>query len=74
MKKQYLGHDHAEVADTLNNIGCCYGKRGDFEGALDLFNQALDIYSRTYDGQHPDVVNTQRNIESVHEQKINSFR
>ena len=73
MKKQSLGHDNIEVADTLNNIGCCLAKRGNYDGALGLFDQALAIYLHTYDERHPDIVNTQRNIESVHQQKINSF-
>lgn len=44
LDRQLLGRQHPAVADALNSIGIVRRARGDLEGALVAFRQALAIY------------------------------
>ena len=59
----------------MNNIGCCYTQRHDFDKAKDMFKEALRIYNKTHsDHNHLDIINNLWNIESLHQQQTNSYR
>ena len=41
-----LGFDAVEIADTLHAIGQCLGNSGDYQNALNLWNDAFEIYRK----------------------------
>ena len=68
IKIALAGHDHPEVAVTLNAAGAVHGASGDREKALAHFRQALQIFqlhSGALGDDDPDVINTQRNIRVI---------
>ena len=63
IKIALAGHDHPEVAVTLNAAGAVHGASGDREKALAYFRQALQIFqlhSGAMRDDDPDVINTQK--------------
>jgi len=46
IRQLQLGFDSVETADTLHAIGQCLGNSGDYEHALNLWNEALEIYRK----------------------------
>ena len=68
IKVALAGHDHPEVAVTLNAAGAVHGASGDREKALAYFRQALQIFqlhSGAMGDDDPDVINTQKNIRLI---------
>ena len=68
IKIALAGHDHPEVAVTLNATGAVHGANGDREQALAHFRQALQIFqlhSGALGDDDPDVCNTLRNIRII---------
>ena len=49
-----LGPTSIQYAETLAAVGQCFGNQGDFESALNLWNQVISIYKEQgYDSSHP---------------------
>jgi tetratricopeptide (TPR) repeat protein len=44
-----------DVATSFNNIGAVYEKKGDLENALVQHQKALEIRTRVFGSDHPDV-------------------
>jgi len=70
LKKQLAGEDHPECASTLNAMGAVYGTKQQLQKALSFFREALRIYqvAEPFDeegNEHPNVINTKRNIALV---------
>lgn len=55
------GVDSIATADTLHAIGRCLGNAGDFTNALNLWNEAVEIYARHE--QHEKVISTKRDLD-----------
>ena len=75
IKVALAGHDHPEVAVTLNAAGAVHGASGDREKALAHFRQALQIFqlhSGALGDDDPDVINTQRNIRVIEKSALKS--
>ena len=75
IKIALAGHDHPEVAVTLNAAGAVHGASGDREKALAHFRQALQIFqqhSGALGDDDPDVINTQRNIRVIEKSALKS--
>ena len=53
------------MADSFNNIGVVYKKKGDLENALVQHQKALEIRTRVFGFEHPDVAASYINIGSV---------
>ena len=67
IRERILGHDHMDVARTLDAIGKAYLFQGQPEAALDCHLQALDIKARLAIGfSRSAMANTMMNIVSVH--------
>lgn len=56
---------HPYIAQSYNNIGMVYYAQGNYRKALDNLNEAYCIYEITLDPEHPDAIQTHRNIELV---------
>ena len=53
------------MADSFNNIGVVYEKKGDSENALVQHQKALKIRTRVFGSDHPDVAMSKYNIASL---------
>ncbi len=53
-----LGHEHPDVATTLNNLAGLYENLGEYEKALPLYKKALDIHEKVLGPEHPNVATT----------------
>lgn len=60
-----LGPDHFEVAAVLNNLAMARAAQGDPEEALRLLTRCLDIKMRLFAAEHPEVVLTRKNRDSL---------
>jgi tetratricopeptide (TPR) repeat protein len=56
--KSALGNFHPEVASTLNKLGNLYYEQGDFENALKVYKEGLEVERAVLDVFHPNVVVT----------------
>ena len=54
------------MADSYNNIGVVYRKKGDLENALLQYQRALEIRTRVFGSEHPDVAGSHLNIGAVY--------
>jgi tetratricopeptide (TPR) repeat protein/transcriptional regulator with XRE-family HTH domain len=57
-----LGHDHAEVADNLNRLGCTRWDQARYPEAETLHVRALAIRERALGSDHPDVAQSLQNL------------
>ena len=65
-RRIYGQNDHPSIEQTLNNIGLVYSKKGDYEEALEYYNQSLEMCRRMYDqNDHPSIGKTLNNIDLV---------
>ena len=64
-----LGQDHADVANTIENIGVIYAQQGKFDVSLSKFQEALDIRIMALGADHVDVSTTQYKMALVYEEK-----
>ena len=66
MQQQLYGEDvaHPDTAGTLNNIGSCKMKLGQYNEALGYYNKSLLMKQQLYgeDVAHPDTAGTLNNI------------
>lgn len=61
IQEKTLGSDSLIYAETLAAIGQCLGNQGDFESALDIWNDVISIYSKYgYDSNHPKIIAIKR--------------
>ncbi len=58
------------MADSFNNIGVVYKKKGDLENALVQHQKALEIRTRVFGFEHPDVAASYINIGSVYDSQV----
>jgi tetratricopeptide (TPR) repeat protein len=69
IRQETLGHQHAEVGDTLNTIGFLHLRMGNFSGdeALDPLMRSLEI--RRAIGNKSKIVTTLQNMASVYKRR-----
>ena len=53
------------MATSYNNMGVVYRKKGDLENALLQFQRALEIRTRVFGSEHPDVAKSRHGIGNV---------
>ena len=53
------------MADSYNNIGGVYLQKGDLENALLQYQRALEIRTRVFGSEHPDVAKSRNGIGNV---------
>src|SRR5205823_4670761 len=65
-----LGHDHPDVAGSLNNLAYLYDHQGRYEDAQPLFKRSLDIFEKALGPHHPNVATALNNLAVLyHEQR-----
>ena len=57
------------MAASYSNIGVVTSRKGDLENALLQLQRALEIQTRVFGSEHPDVAASCNNIGAVYEQK-----
>jgi tetratricopeptide (TPR) repeat protein len=62
LAKARFGHDHPDVAATLNNLAGLYDAQGRYSEAEILYLQALKVRRRLLGDNHPDVANSLNNL------------
>jgi CHAT domain-containing protein len=63
--KQILGDDSLEVATCLNDMAVLSENMDDFDKALVLYQQAIDLRSNLLGSWHPDVAQTLNNLATA---------
>ena len=53
------------MADSYDNIGSVYERQGKYEEALDQYRRSLEIKTRVFGQDHPDVAASYENIGLV---------
>ncbi|MAG58631.1 MAG: hypothetical protein CMJ83_20270 [Planctomycetes bacterium] len=54
--------DHAYLGTALSNLGWIRQRKGDFSGAEELFQEALEVLKRSYDEESPALAGTLRKL------------
>jgi tetratricopeptide (TPR) repeat protein len=54
MRRELMGENHPDVAQTLLNLASLQYDRGDVREALDNFREVLSIYRKVYPADHPE--------------------
>ena len=62
LREQLYGEEHADTAESYNNIGALYNYQGNYDKALKYHRKALDIRERILDSDHPDTATSYNNI------------
>jgi len=65
IKETILGADHAEVAESLNNVAVISFFLGDYEAARSPWERALAIRERTLGPDHKDVAQSLNNLANL---------
>jgi tetratricopeptide (TPR) repeat protein len=53
------------VATSYNNIGLVWKTKGEYDKALEFYQQCLDIQLKSFGPEHLDVASTKSNIDEV---------
>ena len=57
------------MAASYNNIGAVYQKKSDLENALLQYQRALEIRTRVFGSEHPQVADSKYNLASLHKKR-----
>jgi tetratricopeptide (TPR) repeat protein len=60
-----LGPQHPGVAASYNDLGKAYRRKGDYDRAIECFQEALKIGLKRFGKGHPYTKIYQRNLDSV---------
>ena len=62
MRERALGKDHADVAQSCNNLAELYRALGRYDEADALHRRALEIREQRFGPDHPEVAQTLNNL------------
>ncbi len=62
IRRRYLGDEHRDVAESLNNLAMDLEAQGDYAGAEPLFREALAMSRKLLGDEHPDVAISLNNL------------
>jgi hypothetical protein len=65
IRLKILPPQHISIAQSHVNIGCVYKMTGDFKAALTHYQKAAIIYRHLLPSQHPDVKQTDNEIQYI---------
>jgi tetratricopeptide (TPR) repeat protein len=60
---------HAEVASILNKMGNLHYEQGDFDNAIQRYQQGLEVERSVLHNLHPNITVTLTNIGQIHKQR-----
>ena len=66
MGKSVLGVKHPDVASILNKLGNLYYETGDFDSAVLVYKEGLDVERAVLDSLHPNIMVTLTNIGQIY--------
>ncbi len=64
LRAREIGHDHADVAESLNSVGLVLQERGDYTGAESLIRDGLQMRRSVFGPDHADVAMSLSNLAS----------
>ena len=67
-KIEVFGHDHMDVAATMNNLGNVYDSLGEYEKALEYYEKDLEITIKLVGHDHVDVAMSLMNLGNVYQE------
>ncbi len=67
LAKARFGHDHPDVAATLNNLAGLYDAQGRYSEAEPLYLQTLKLWKRLVGDDHPAVASTLNNLALLYD-------
>lgn len=65
ISEEYLGSEHPETAQSLNNFGYLLRLMGDLDAAQPYLERALAIREKTLGSEHPDTAQSLNNLGSI---------
>jgi tetratricopeptide (TPR) repeat protein len=65
-RKHWLGNDHPDVANSLNQLASLYYAQGHYRKAEPLFIQALELYQRLYGNNNLKVATLLNNLAELY--------
>jgi len=74
IREKFLGENHIEVADTLNELATMHYRRGDYAQAERLFQRALAISEKVLGEDHPEVARPLNNLAFIYQTRGDSKR
>ena len=66
MNKRFLGEQHPDLAQSLNNLALLYSRQGRYSEAEPLYKQALSMRKRLLGEQHPKVATDLNNLAALY--------
>ena len=66
IRKQQLGDNHPDTAQSLNNLAGLYQSQGRYSEAEPLYKEALFIFKQQLGNNHPDVAQTLNNLATLY--------
>jgi tetratricopeptide (TPR) repeat protein len=69
-----FGSQHPNVATGYNNLGWVYNSKGEYDKAIDYYENELQINLNAFDGQHPNVATTYNNLGGAWDSKGNTIK
>lgn len=67
IREDTLNSEHPDLAQSYNNLAHLYLQKKEFETALNHYNKALSIWSKSYpDSKHPDIIMVLNNIATCY--------
>jgi CHAT domain-containing protein/Tfp pilus assembly protein PilF len=67
VKKQLLGEEHPDYANSLSNLARMYQDMGNYAQAEPLFQRAREIWKRALGEQHPDYATALHNLALLYQ-------
>jgi len=61
--------NHVEIASILNKMGNLYYRRDDYDHAIEMYREGLEIERVVLDDTHPNITVTLSNIGQIHKQR-----
>ncbi len=62
VRRQTLGDDHPDVADSVNTLAVLHSYQGDYEGAVKLYDEALVLRRAAYGENHQKMAETYNDV------------
>jgi len=69
IRTRVLGHEHADVAASYNNIGVVYKGQGKLDEALAQHQKSLEIAIRVLGHEHKNVADSKYNVALLHKKR-----
>ncbi|MBD2425979.1 tetratricopeptide repeat protein [Phormidium sp. FACHB-1136] len=69
LRRNLLGDEHEDIADSLNSAARSHELQGRYSEAEPLYQQALAMYQRLFGDEHPDVATSLNNLAVLYQKQ-----